>query len=262
LLGWLSLVLSAALAFRLYRLHLHRQYRYLFAYAVFSTLQLTVLLLLPHTRWTNRSTLYGWAWVVTEAILVGIFVMMVVELYGQILDRYPGLANLTRRTLSSTALVGIPLSLLTLLFDVGDASASRLLSQFQLLQRGILTCLMLLVFVMACFLAWFPMRLNRNTAWHAGIFFCYFLSKSGLILVLQMAGVQVQASVSSGLMAISLGCLGAWLLALSKQGEQAQVRVGQRWSEEESHRLLGQLEGLNSALSRVSGAAAGKERMR
>ncbi|MCX6598411.1 MAG: hypothetical protein NTV70_18830 [Acidobacteria bacterium] len=256
------MVLSAALAGRLYRLHLHRQYRYLFAYALFSVLQLTVLLLLPHSRLPNRSTLYGLTWVVTEAILVGIFVLMVVELYGQILDSYPGIASLTRRIFSWTALIGIPLSLLTLLFDVGDSSPSRFLSQFQLLQRGILTCLMLLVFVMVCFLAWFPMRLNRNTAWHAAIFFCYFLSKSGLILVLQLAGVEVQASVSTGLMAMSLGCLVAWSLALTKQGEQVEIRVGQRWSEAECHRLLGQLEGLNSALSRVPGAAAGNERTR
>ncbi|MCX6592967.1 MAG: hypothetical protein NTZ56_15720 [Acidobacteria bacterium] len=255
-------MLSAALAGRLYRLQLHRQYRYLFAYALFSVFQLAVLMLLPHSGLKYRSTIYGWVWVVTEAVLVGVFVLMVADLYGQILEHYPGIASLTRRIFSRAALVGIPLSLLTLLLDVGDSSPSHLLSQFQLLQRGILTCLMFLVLVMVCFLAWFPMRLNRNTVWHAGIFFCYFLSKSGLILLLQMAGVQVQASVSSSLIAISLACLVAWLVALRPEGETAEVRVGPRWSEEESRRLLGQLEGLNAALSRVSQAGAGNERIR
>ena len=255
-------MLSAALAARLLHTRLHRHYRYLFAYALISVAQLSILLCLPHSRLTYRSTIYGIVWVVTEAVLVGVFVLMVVELYGQILERYPGIASLTRRLFSWAALVGIPLSLLTLLFDVGDASPSRLLSQFQLLQRGILTCLMLLVLVMVCFLTWYPMRLSRNTAWHAAIFFVYFLSKSGLILVLQLAGVDVQANVSSGLMAVSLGCMVCWLVALRPSGERAEVRVGQRWSEAECHRLLRQLEGLNSALSRVPGAATGSERTR
>ena len=255
-------MLSAALAGRLYRLQLHRQYRYLFAYALFSVFQLTVLMLMPHTGLKYRSTIYGVVWVVTEAMLVGIFVLLVVDLYSQILERYPGIASLARRMFSWAALAGIPLSLLTLMLDVGDSSPSRLLSQFQLLQRGILTCLMFLVLVMVCFLAWFPMRLNRNTVLHATIFFCYFLSKSGLILLLQMAGVEVRAGVSSSLIAISLLCLVAWLLALRPEGEHAEVRVGTRWSEQESRRLLGQLEGLNAALSRVSQAGARDERIR
>src|SRR5512135_2604637 len=88
----LSLLASALTAARLFNNGLYRRYRIFFAYVLFRV---------PNGIWpffldakTNSYLLW---WTITEAILWVFYVLLVLELYRLVLDKYHGIYSLGRR---------------------------------------------------------------------------------------------------------------------------------------------------------------------
>lgn len=174
------------------------------------------------------------------------------ELYGQILSRFASLASFSRSVFRWTIGLALVGSVLTLIPDLGQASNSRWISDFLVIQRGVVTSLLLFIVLLLVLLLWYPIRISRNTFVHALVFSVYFFSKSGLIVIWQMLGISMERSASAALIALSIVCVAAWLVLLTKKGESVEVRVGHAWNQEESDRLIRQLETFNSTLTRVT----------
>jgi hypothetical protein len=177
---------------------------------------------------------------------------MTLELYGQVLSKFTSLATFSRLVFRWTIVLAIVGSAITLIPDLGQATGSKLLSDFLIIQRGVVTSLLFFILLLLGILLWYPIQLPRNTVVHAIVFSAYFFLKSGLIVVLQLLGVTIYRSVSAGLIALSIVCVTAWLLLLTRQGEAARVRVGLHWNRAESDRLIGQLEKANAMLAQVT----------
>lgn len=181
-----------------------------------------------------------------------LFVLLVLELYGQILSKFASLASFSKSVFRWTIGLALVGSAITLIPDLGQAASSRLVSNFLVIQRGVVTSLLLFIVLLLLLLLWYPIRISRNTFVHAAIFSVYFFVKSGLLVILQMLGISMYRSASTALIGLSILCVTAWLVLLTKKGETVEVRVGHSWNEEESERLVRQLESFNSTLTRVT----------
>jgi hypothetical protein len=86
-----SLLGSVLMALQLYRTGLYRSYPIFFVYFIFR---------IPNNIWPFfvdvSSGLYQRVWVLTEPIEVVFYVLMVVELYKLVLEKYKGLYSLGR----------------------------------------------------------------------------------------------------------------------------------------------------------------------
>jgi hypothetical protein len=126
------------------------------------------------------------------------------------------------------------------------------LEQLTVLERGVLSTLVLLIVLMTAFLVWFPVRLPVNLGWHAMVFSLYFLSKSSLILYRNITGSAVDRSVSLAVMGLAGVCLSIWIIMLKPSGESASIVMGHRWDQAEERRLIAQLKDVNSALTKMA----------
>lgn len=244
----LGVVLYTALAFQLWRTQLYQSYRWLFVYSIFSVVRLSVTPLVP-----NGTNFYFQWWAATEVSVWMLFVLMVLELHAQIFQQYPGLASYGRRLFQVGLAVSIPISLLTLFPEFGP-DEFRLISvtSVVIIQRGLLTSLILFLFVLLLSLVWLRVSLSRNCILHTIVFFLYFSAKVGMAFVFQALGIQMADKFNLALALVSDLCVLAWIVGLTPAGEAADMKVGHQWNPEQGERLVQQLSAINSTLSRSS----------
>src|SRR5437868_5041108 len=83
-------------AFRLYCQSLHRRYRFLFIFLCFQVIRSLGLLAIstwwrPHPR-----NAYAWTWLRTEPVVWLLYILVVLELYALVLQKYKGLQTVGR----------------------------------------------------------------------------------------------------------------------------------------------------------------------
>jgi len=245
---FLSLAGSGATALRLSINGLYRQYRIFFTYIVFR---------LANGIWPifldTQSRLYMRFWVVTEPIVLILNVLMVLELYRLILNRYPGIYSLSRTFLY----VGVPLSVtvsaITLLPKITPQSSqhSRILPYYFAAERGIDLSLAIFILLILVFMAVFRVPLSRNVRIHAGVFSVYFLAGSMALLTRTLFGLRVGDLVNLLLTGTSCGCILAWFFLLDPRGESLPAPASPAEPAKEE-RILVHLDALNRTLSRAS----------
>ena len=164
-----SLLGSVLMVLNLYRTGLYRHYPIFFAFFIFR---------IPNSTWPLfldvSSDLYQKVWILTEAFEFGFYVLMVVELYKLVLEKYKGLYSLGRwaRTLAwrfrTQHLRHQP--------GASDKTVCRSPSKvmFYVLatERGIQTALAILIILILGFLSFFPVKLSRNVRLHALVYLC------------------------------------------------------------------------------------------
>src|SRR5438309_1940007 len=94
---------SVLTAIKLYRTGLYKQYPVFFAFIIFRV---------PNSLWPLylndvHSDRYFQVWVLTDPIGLGFYVLMVMELYRLVLDRYKGLYSLGRKALYVSLAVSV-----------------------------------------------------------------------------------------------------------------------------------------------------------
>jgi len=250
----LTIVVGAFALIRLYHAGLHRTYRFFFVYLGFQTLRSGVLMLFD-----PRTNAYAWTWVVTEAVIWVLYVLIVLELYSLVFRDYRGIYSLSQWALYAALAISLILSAVSLAATWNQQPEHYpILANIFLIERGVASSLVLFLLLIVAFLTWFPVPLSRNMVVHCVMFCVYFLSTSGSHLYRSLQGEQVQRAVSDVLLGVSLLCVTGWLTLLNRRGEEVPSGLRYQWKPADEQRLIGQLDALNRALSRsTNGRSSG-----
>jgi hypothetical protein len=242
--GQLILVLVQAtlllgLIARLWSAGLYREYPYFFSYLLADLLQSVILSFIPF-----KGAAYPYFWLVTEAIIVCFFVLIIGELYRVVFREFPGIASISRRYITVTIALAILVSLLLLRVEQAPAG---LVSTFFVFERAIVFSLVLFILLVTTFLVYYPVPLNRNVVVYSIGYAVYFLTKATGLLI-RTLGHYVMPQIATVLLIVASACLLFWLLGLNRRGEQRTVVIGHKWKAEDEQRLLAKLEAINANL--------------
>jgi hypothetical protein len=250
LISWLQGLLFFCCAFtaaKLYYLGLHRRYRILFIY---------LALRVPHSVWplllNVRSNAYYYVWLATSPVFLTLYIMIVFELYRLVLENYRGLHSLFRWAMYVFSIVAVSLSGLSLLLQIKPSDSGRniIIRVAFAVERGVDTSLAVFLILLLLLLSRYPVRMSANVRLYAFIFPIFFLGNT-VALLIRSIGVAMNTSASIVLQIVSVCCVGTWLFAFSRKGEDVPVATRQL-AEAEETRLLNQLDALNTTLLRVS----------
>src|ERR1039457_4112349 len=243
----ISVLGSALTAYKLYRTGLHRRYRIFFAYLIFRIPCISSALFLP-----SDGDKYLWLFTRSEPIVMLFYVLIVLELYRLVLERYKGLYTLGRWAMGIAMAIALFVSILSL---GGVASAQVHKYSWWVIfeakaEARLELALVLFILLILLFLSRYPIRLNRNVVVHTIVYSVFFFANS-LGLVLWLFKTEVRVGLDRSLMGIASACAVAWWLGLTKKGEEIQVHLPSLGPGAEQ-RVMQQLEALNATLLRAS----------
>jgi len=239
---------SVLMVLKLYRTGLYRRYPIFFAFFIFR---------IPNSIWPLfldlSSDLYQKLWVLTTSMALGFYVLMVVELFRLVLDKYKGLYSLGRWALYVSLAISVSISVISLLPRIKPSAPqrSRIMSYVMGTERGIDTALAIFIILILCFVSLFPLKLSRNVRMHALVFSIFFLSNTFVLLMRSLFGKHLTDEVNAILLCVTTASVVAWLILLRATGEDSRP-VPVRYGEEHESRLLAHLDSLNAALLRAS----------
>jgi hypothetical protein len=243
-----ALLGSVLMVLKLYRTGLYRRYPVFFAFFLFR---------IPNSIWPLflevSSPLYQKVWVLTELIEFGFYVLMVLELYKLVLEKYKGLYSLGRWALYLSLAISVSISAISLLPRIKPSlpQPSRIMFYVLATERGIQTGLAIFIILILCFLSFFPVKLSRNVRMHALVFSIFFLSNTFVVLMRSLFGLRLADVVNTVLLAVTAASVVAWLTLLRTAGEDL-PHAPALYGQEHESRLLAHLDSLNAALLRVS----------
>lgn len=227
---------------KLFRTRLFRQYQYFGWYVAFELLRLSVV---SFVRLQSKA--YAHFYFATQPILWVLFVLVLLELFQLVLRNHQGIEKLGRKALTWSLAGSAVVSGLTLLVELQqNASESVLLYNFMLLERLVMTSLLVLILCLIAFLSVFPVPLSRNLRTHASVFAVYFAVRTSLFWVRTIFGLQLATTLNIVGQILALGCLIAWIVLLTPAGEAVPPPSGPKSGSEA--RLLAQLDALNETL--------------
>ena len=236
------------MALKLYRTGLYRRFPIFFAFFIFR---------IPNSIWPLflevSSPRYQQVWVLTEPFEFGFYVLMVVELYKLVLEKYKGLYTLGRWALYVSLAISVTISAISLMPRITPSLPQRSKIMFYVLatERGIQTGLALFIILILCFLSLFPVKLSRNVRMHALVFSIFFLSSTFMLLMRSLFGLRLADQVNTIMLGVSTASVLAWLTLLRTSGEEVR-QAPMPFGQEHESRLLAHLDSLNAALLRVS----------
>jgi hypothetical protein len=240
---------SALMVLKLYRTGLYRRYPIFFAFFIFR---------IPNNIWPLfldlSSPLYQKVWVLTDPVGLGFYVLMVMELYKLVLDKYKGLYTLGRWALYVSLAISVGTSAISLLPRIKPSmpQSSKVMFYVLATERGIDTALAIFIILILCFLSFFPVKLSRNVRVHALVFSIFFLSNTFVLLMRSLFGHRMADVVNTSLLGVTAASVVAWLTLLRTAGEDLPP-VPAAFGPEHETRLLSHLDSLNAALLRASG---------
>jgi hypothetical protein len=229
---------------KLFRSGLWSKYRYFSWYIAFESLRIPVMLAVPY-----RSKLYGNVFFATQPISWLFFILVVLELFQLVLRNHAGIASLGRKALTLSLVLSTVISGATLLIELQEIRPeSAFLLNFILLDRLVMSSLLVLLLCLVAFLAYFPVPLVRNIRVHAAVFAAYFAVRTSVLFVLTLFGMDTVVIINIVGQLLAIFCLLTWTFLLTHAGEIAPVR--QRPTSDQEARLLAQLDAINETLLR------------
>ena len=241
-----ALLGSVLMVLNLYRTGLYRHYPIFFAFFIFR---------IPNSIWPFfldvSSDLYQKVWILSEPFEFGFYVLMVVELYKLVLEKYKGLYSLGRWALYFSLAISVSISAISLLPRIKPSlpQSSKVMFYVLATERGIQTALAIFIILILGFLSLFPVKLSRNVRMHALIFSIFFLSNTFVVLMRSLFGRHMADEVNTILLGVTAASVVAWLALLRVAGEESGLAAAPVGPEHES-RLLVHLDSLNAALLR------------
>ncbi|MFB3777079.1 MAG: hypothetical protein ACE141_05685 [Bryobacteraceae bacterium] len=243
----IGVLLQAALVAKLLLTRLHKPYASFLVYLCAGVVQAGLLMLVPAR--TNR---YAWVFLVSQPVIWLLSVLVVLELYSMALRKHPGIATLSRWVLSASMVLAAGIASLSLSADLSrPAGAYRTLVYFSVIERGIVSSLVLFLLMITVFLVLFPISIRRNTVLHATVLSIHFLSVALGLFLRNVAGYQITAAINTSLICVDCVCFVLWLAWLNRAGEEGLVVVRSRWQPEDEERLLRHLDALSDSLRRT-----------
>ncbi|MGB7723243.1 MAG: hypothetical protein WBL65_25315 [Bryobacteraceae bacterium] len=245
---WVSLLGAGLTALKLFRSGLYRRYRFFFVYLV-SLVPYGICLL----GLDVHSGLYQKFWAVTAPLFWLLYILVVFELCGLILEKHKGLYTLGRWAMYLGVVVAVTLSVLSLVPHITPATPqeSAIMGYILATERGVDFSLAIFILLILLFLSRYPVPLSRNVVVHSVVFSLFFLSNTLVMLLYSVFGLHVNSEINLFLMGISSACLVAWLVLLNAKGERVRVRT-LHFGRGDEERILHQLDSLNDTLLRAS----------
>ncbi|MEO8663195.1 MAG: hypothetical protein ABI693_32355 [Bryobacteraceae bacterium] len=233
----------------LFRNRLLGEYRYL---AIFSAVQIVQNLFLLWMYSAHRD-LYHLAYAFTSPPVWLTYILVVLELYNIALQKYEGIAKLSRKVFHVFLGIAIVTSLVTLLPEVHPSfKTMENLVELSRVERGIVSSLVFFLLMITGFLLWFPVKLTRNAVAHTGFCVVFFLTIAAGLFFRDSTGTDATRLVSTISLGMAALCLPAWAFALSAAGETIAVTSRQSLAPDQERVLRQQLDGFNDALLRSS----------
>jgi hypothetical protein len=237
---------SALTALKLFHASLHRRYLIFFAYLVFQVPYIAGGLYLG-----SGSNGYLLFFVWSEPLIMILYVLMVLELYRLVLERYQGLYTLGRWAMGIAMVIAVAISVISLRAAPAQAQRFSKIAGFELQAEARLDlALVLFILLIIGFLSRYPIRLNRNVVVHTVVYSVFFFANS-LGLLFWLFRIRIVDAVNTTLMGIASACAVAWWIGLAQKGEEVQVNLPSLGPGAEQ-RALQQLEALNATLLRAS----------
>src|SRR6266567_3558252 len=221
---------------------LFRTYPWFFGYLLMASLQTLILPFLPF-----NSAIYLYTWAVSQGLLTCFCALIVLELYSLILRDLTGLATSSRRYIKICLGVATLGSLLVLLVEQTPNVA---FDAFMIIDRAILTSLLIFVLLLTAFLIYYPVPINRNLVVYSIGYAVYFTAKMSGLLAVNITHAWYH---QFGLIAVAASTVSMlfWLVGLSRRGEEKTLVIGHRWNREDQDRVLERLKALNASLLRA-----------
>jgi hypothetical protein len=249
ILTFTQIVLYVLLSSKLLRSELLEKYRYFSLLIGFEAFRLILLsyILRPNTN------AYAHGYFITAPVFWILLASVLLELFQLTLKDHVGVASIGRKAVTWALIVSAVIASSTLALDLQYTKAesqfnSALLMNFFLLERLIMTSLLVLLLCLVGFLAYFPVPLARNVRVHICVFAVYFAIRTGLSFVRSVFGAEWVPTINVFSHLLGIACLLTWTTLLARVGETTPL-VRHSDSESES-RLLAQLEAINETLLR------------
>jgi hypothetical protein len=246
-----SILGSALVVIKLYSSGLYRRYRIFFAYFIFRLPYLTFSWIRYHQGPGSRA--YLDLFLYTEPVVMLFYILVVLELYRLVLERYEGLYTLGRWAMYLAIVVSVSISVLTLLPKITPSTPEPSKNLFReiAVERGVDLSLVLFILLIVLFLGRFPVPLSRNVIVHTGIYAVFFLSNTLALLLRTLFTVTIGPALNVTVVGVAAACSIVWWLLLSAQGEAVHAGMPHLGPGSEEH-VLRQLDALNATLLKVS----------
>ena len=247
-LRWVTVAGMLFVCARLLHFGLHRRYRVFCAYLGFSACRSGILLALDVGSGT-----YMKIWICTEPMLWVLYILLVLELYSLILQDHQGLYTVGRWAMYGAVVLAVLSGVASLAPPAHMLLNDNTLVAFYVLtSRALRFSLLVFLVVLLWFISRYPVTLSRNVVIHCVVYSTYFLSTSLVFLVRSTIGYQVQDSINVALTAIGAGCVVAWGVFLTADGERRAGTLHFSLHADRERHLVQQLDTLNTALLRVA----------
>ena len=242
-----SLAVAVFLLLKLFRTGLSRRYPVFSIYLGFRIVTGTLALVV-----NPKSLFYFYYFSFTEALTLVFYTWVVWELCALVLSKYPGRKSLGRWGILLGVVISLAVSILTMLPRIKPNLPQRSKGIFVLMaaDRGVTFALALFLLIMLALFSCFPVRLSRNVATHVTLYTVFFLSNTLSIILISVLGLKLSSAVDAGLLAVSCACLIAWLVLLSRKGDEVVVSLP-HFSAGHEERILLQLDTINSTLLKI-----------
>jgi hypothetical protein len=231
-----------ALVFRFLVTGLFRKYPYFFGFLLVASLQALVLSFI-----SQNSPSYFYPWLVSQALLTCFGLLIVLELYTLILRDLAGIASASRRYIKICLGLAIAGSSVLLLLE---RKPQTLITTFTIMDRVLVTSLLIFVLMLTAFLVYYPVPINRNLVVYSIGYAVYYMFKGIGLLIININytwGRQFSIVVVA---AFALSLL-FWLVGLSRQGEEKTLVIGHRWNRDDQEEILERLKSINARLLRT-----------
>jgi hypothetical protein len=238
-----QLIAHLLLLGRLFSTGLNQTYKWFSLYILFETVRAIPILFI-----SPRTTMYGYYYLVTQPISWCLHLLVILELVHLVLKNHAGIATFARRALTVGLSLSTVASLATLAFEIQQPTFS-IISTYVLIERLILSTLLILLLLFTGFLVYFPVPVNRNTVIHTRIFACFFLFKTVLLIFRNIVtSEQAYQGLNALLQIFATACLLAWATLLSRSGEEIKSATSYRSNPIDEERLVAQLDAINRTL--------------
>jgi hypothetical protein len=234
---------------KLWRIGLHKRYKALVSFLLFFFIDLLIVSIFFQNY---RSPAYRTYWEISQPLTWFLSVWVVLELYALILERHKGLATFGRWIQYAGFTVSTIVSLLVMLPQIQTGErANAIASYYYPIERGVDCGMLVFLLFILVWLTQYPVPLSPNVVVHSFAYTVLFFANSLGLLAQVFFGLQLTPLLYAVLNGVLLMSILMWLLFLTPQGEEAQVRVT-RFSPEHEARVLEHLEALNHTLLQIS----------
>ncbi len=178
--------------------------------------------------------------------------LVVLELYGLILEDYPGISSAGRKAVKYSMALAVLISAIYAIPDLRNTNGPfPIIRIYAVVERSTVLGLLLFLALIQLFLFHYRLRLSRNRMVYATGYAVYFGVAIGQDIVLTALGIRVGAAVSLWTVAVSGAILLAGAAVLNRAGEVVPVLTPES-PDSDRARLQQQLTDMNRLLMRAA----------